>query len=196
MKKKKIILGSISKFRKSLLSTINIEFSCISPNIDEKQLPNEKPKNMALRLAIEKGKRISQNYKDSLVISSDACAVCEGKILGKPITETKAQEYLKFISEKTIFFYTSICLMDSNTMSYDIDLATYEIKIKKLSEKVINDYINKYKPLNSSAAFRYEVAKDILVDSFIDKENDISGLIGLPLIKLKKMLEKNNIITD
>jgi predicted house-cleaning NTP pyrophosphatase (Maf/HAM1 superfamily) len=81
-------------------------------------------------------------------------------------------------------------------MSYDIDLATYEIKIKKLSEKVINDYINKYKPLNSSAAFRYEVAKDILVDSFIDKENDISGLIGLPLIKLKKMLEKNNIITD
>jgi septum formation protein len=49
MKKKKIILGSSSKFRKSLFSTLNIDFTCISPDIDESRLENEKPKDMAIR---------------------------------------------------------------------------------------------------------------------------------------------------
>ena len=47
------------------------------------------------------------------------------------------------------------------------------------------DYIEKHNPLNSSAAFRYEVAKDIPIKEFEDKEKDLSGLIGLPLVKLK-----------
>ena len=56
--KKKIILGSSSKFRKSLLNTLNIEFDCVSPNIDESRLSDEKPKDMAIRLAIEKAKKM------------------------------------------------------------------------------------------------------------------------------------------
>ena len=43
MKKKKIILGSSSKFRRSLFSTLNIDFTCISPDINESRLENEKP---------------------------------------------------------------------------------------------------------------------------------------------------------
>lgn len=191
--KKKIILGSSSKFRKSLLNTLNIEFDCVSPNIDESRLSDEKPKDMAIRLAIEKAKKICNQNSNAIIISSDACAYCDGRILGKPMTEDNAIEYLNFISQKTIYFYTSICVLDSSSQNYEIDCAKYEIKIKKLSQENIINYVKLHQPLNSSAAFRYEVAKDILIDKFIDTENDISGLIGLPLKKLQKMLKKYKI---
>ena len=193
MKKKRIILGSSSKFRESLLNTLNLDFTCMSPDINESQLPNEKPKDMALRLSINKAKKICNSEKNAYVIGSDACASCEDKILGKPMKKNIAIEYLNFISGKTIIFYTGVCVMDSDTFDYKTDISKYVIKVKKLNDKQILDYIEKYKPYFSSAAFRYEVAKDLLIEEFIDKENDITGLIGLPLKKLQKILENFNI---
>ena len=193
MKKKRIILGSSSKFRESLLNTLNLDFTCMSPDIDESRLPNEEPKDMALRLSINKAKKICNSEKNAYVIGSDACASCEDKILGKPMKKNIAIEYLNFISGKTIIFYTGVCVMDSDTFDYKTDISKYVIKVKKLNDKQILDYIEKYKPYFSSAAFRYEVAKDLLIEEFIDKENDISGLIGLPLKKLQKILENLNI---
>ncbi len=193
MKKKRIILGSSSKFRESLLNTLNLDFTCMSPDINESQLPNEKPKDMALRLSINKAKKICNSEKNAYVIGSDACAACEDKILGKPMKKNIAIEYLNFISGKTIIFYTGVCVMDSDTFDYKTDISKYVIKVKKLNDKQILDYIEKYKPYFSSAAFRYEVAKDLLIEEFIDKENDITGLIGLPLKKLQKILENFNI---
>ena len=192
MKKKKIILGSSSKFRKDLLRTLNLDFTCISPNINESQHNNEKPEKMAIRLAIEKAKKICFQEINSLDISSDACASCKEKILGKPLTREIAIEYLEFISNKTIVFHTSICVMDSDTMEYKTDIAKYTIKIKKLNKNDIINYVDTHEPYYSSAAFRYEVAKDFLIKEFNDEEDDISGLIGLPLKKLTKILKEYN----
>ena len=188
MKKKKIILGSSSKFRKALFKTLKLDFTCLSPNIDESRLLNEKPNDMAIRLSIEKARKISNTVKNAIVIGSDACAFCEGKIMGKPMNKDVAIEHLKYISDKTIIFYTGVCVMESDTLNYKTDIAVYKIKIKNLNTDQIVDYVEKYKPYNSSAAFRYEVAKDFLIEDFTDHEDDISGLIGLPLKKLKVIL--------
>ena len=193
MKKKRIILGSSSKFRKSLLNTLSLHFTCISPDIDESRLPNEPPKDMAIRLSINKAKKICDSEDNAYVIGSDACATCEGEILGKPIKKNIAIEYLNFISGKTVIFYTGVCVMDSDTFDYKSDISKYEIKIKKLSSKQIIDYVEKHEPYFSSAAFRYEVAKDLLIEEFVDEENDITGLIGLPLKKLQKISIKNTV---
>tara|TARA_B110000263_G_C14872274_1_gene313545 strand:- start:266 stop:520 length:255 start_codon:yes stop_codon:yes gene_type:complete len=84
--------------------------------------------------------------------------------------------------------------MDSDTMKYNIDIAKYTIKIKKLNTEDINNYVDTHKPYYSSAAFRYEVAKDFLIKEFNDKEDDISGLIGLPLKKLTNILKNYNVL--
>ena len=174
---------------REVCSKEDIEFACISPEIDESRLPEEEPRDMVLRLAIEKAKKISLSENNSLIISSDSCASCEGRILGKPLSEIKAVEYLEYISGKIIVFYTGVCVFNSELMDFKTDTVKYKIKIKKLSSKDILDYVKKHNPINSSAAFRYEVAKDILIEEFIDTENDISGLIGLPLKKLKVILD-------
>ena len=188
MKKKKIILGSSSRFRKALFETLKLDFTCLSPDIDESRLPKEKPNDMAIRLSIEKARKISNTLKNAIVIGSDACAFCEGKIMGKPMNKDIAIEHLKYISDKTIIFYTGVCVMESDTLNYKTDIAVYKIKIKNLKNDQIIDYVEKHKPYHSSAAFRYEVAKDFLIEDFTDHEDDISGLIGLPLKKLKVIL--------
>ena len=129
MKKKKIILGSSSKFRKSLLKTLDIDFVCISPEIDESRLPEEGPRDMVLRLAIEKAKKISLLENNSLIISSDSCASCDGRILGKPLSEIKAVEHLEYISGKIIVFYTGICVLNSGLMDFKTDIAKYKINV-------------------------------------------------------------------
>ena len=188
MKKKKIILGSSSRFRKALFETLELDFTCLSPDIDESRLPKEKPNDMAIRLSVEKARKISNTLKNAIVIGSDACAFCEGKIMGKPMNKDVAIEHLKYISDKTIIFYTGVCVMESDTLNYKTDIAVYKIKIKHLKNDQIIDYVEKHKPYHSSAAFRYEVAKDFLIEDFTDHEDDISGLIGLPLKKLKVIL--------
>ena len=144
-----------------------------------------------------KQKQFTNTVSHTVPVLFRKCHICQKyghyEIECTSMTEDNAIEYLNFISQKTIYFYTSICVLDSSSQNYEIDCAKYEIKIKKLSQENIINYVKLHQPLNSSAAFRYEVAKDILIDKFIDTENDISGLIGLPLKKLQKMLKKYKI---
>jgi predicted house-cleaning NTP pyrophosphatase (Maf/HAM1 superfamily) len=93
-KKIKIILASSSKTRVEILEKMGFKFSSISPQINEMQLENESPKNLALRLAKEKNLSVARNNSDAMIIGSDQVAVCNGLILNKPLTKEKAIEQL------------------------------------------------------------------------------------------------------
>ena len=175
MKKKRIILGSSSIFRKNLLKTLNIDFESISPDIDESIIKGESAEEMVMRLAINKAKKISTATTNSLIISSDATAICKNTILGKPLTINKAKEILNFISGNSVKFMTAI--------------SEYVIQIQNLSNNNIEQYIKDTNPLYSTAAFKYEDGKDLLVKNIETVENDMSGLIGLPLEKVKSYID-------
>ncbi len=189
MKKKRIILGSSSIFRKNLLKTLNIDFESISPDIDESIIKGESAEEMVMRLAINKAKKISTATTNSLIISSDATAICKNTILGKPLTINKAKEILNFISGNSVKFMTALCVMDSDSRKYKSSISEYVIQIQNLSNNNIEQYIKDTNPLYSTAAFKYEDGKDLLVKNIETVENDMSGLIGLPLEKVKSYID-------
>ena len=189
MKKKRIILGSSSIFRKNLLKTLNIDFESISPDIDESIIKGESAEEMVMRLAINKAKKISTATTNSLIISSDATAICKNTILGKPLTINKAKEILNFISGNSVRFMTALCVMDSDSRKYKSSISEYVIQIQNLSNNNIEQYIKDTNPLYSTAAFKYEDGKDLLVKNIETVENDMSGLIGLPLEKVKSYID-------
>jgi len=49
-----LILASSSPFRRELLSRLGVEFSSVSPNIDESPRIGEPPQTLVQRLALEK----------------------------------------------------------------------------------------------------------------------------------------------
>ena len=134
--------------------------------------------------------KIAVLKKNSIVIGSDEIAVVDNKILGKPLSKKVAQEQLKFISGKKIVFKTGICVIDTNTMKKFASVVNYDIKMKKLSKKIIDNYIKKEDMLNCAASIRIEG----LAISLVEKTSgeDPTSIVGLPLIRLLRYLEKLN----
>ena len=185
---RKIILASSSIHRKKLLKQIKLKFTAISPDIDESRIKNEPVNKFVRRLSIEKAMKIAVLKKNSIVIGSDEIAVVDNKILGKPLSKKVAQEQLKFISGKKIVFKTGICVIDTNTMKKFASVVNYDIKMKKLSKKIIDNYIKKEDMLNCAASIRIEG----LAISLVEKTSgeDPTSIVGLPLIRLLRYLEK------
>ena len=185
---RKIILASSSIHRKKLLQQIKLNFTAISPDIDESRNKNEPVNKFVKRLSIEKAMKIAMLKTNSIVIGSDEIAVVDNKILGKPLTKKNARKQLNLISGKKVIFKTGICVIDTNTMKKLSSVVNYSIKMRKISKNTINNYIDKEDMLNCAASIRIEG----LAISLIEKATgeDPTSVIGLPLIRLITYLEK------
>ncbi|NOR72031.1 MAG: septum formation inhibitor Maf [Methylomarinum sp.] len=188
---KELILASSSLYRKSLLQKLNLEFITASPDIDEHPKPNEQPDKLALRLAIEKALALQSDYPSHLIIGSDQVASFDNHILGKPGNHQNTIKQLKLQSGRSVNFYTSVCVLDASSGRYytDIDLCT--TYFKKLSDQQILNYVNLDTPYNCAGGFKAEGLGISLFDKI--EGEDPNSLIGLPLIKLIKILERFDI---
>lgn len=185
-----LILASTSPFRKAILDKLGVDFNTASPETDETALENEPPQELVERLSIAKAKAIADKVTDSLIIGSDQVAVIDGEIVGKPHTHENAVKQLQNASGKTITFYTGLCLYNSDTKDYQSEVVPFNVVFRQLSDKQINAYLEKEKPYNCAGSFKSEALGIVLFEK-LDGE-DPNTLMGLPLIRLVRMLEKEH----
>ena len=185
---KKLILASSSVHRKKLLKQLKLKFTISIPNIDESRKKGETINSFVRRLSYEKAKKVALDNKDAIVIGSDEVALVGTKILGKPLTVSNARKQLKFISGKKIIFKTGICVMSISDNKTYLSIVNYAIKMKKLNNTQIDNYIKKEDMLNCAGSIRIEGLAIGLVEK--TEGNDPTSIIGLPLIKLTSYLEK------
>jgi MAF protein len=189
----KVILASSSPFRKELLSKLGVDFNTNSPDIDETRLPKETPSQLVYRLSEEKAKEVAKR-EDGLIIASDQVATLEAgnrptdEILCKPHTHENAVKQLQKSSGKTVTFYTSLTLLNTNSNNINTIVETYKVIFKKLTGEQIENYLNKEKPYNCAGSFKSEALGVSLFERL--EGNDPNTLIGLPLIQLVDMLKE------
>ena len=188
MNTKSIVLASTSPFRKSLLEKLNIPFECAKPETDESAQLNETPQKLVERLAIEKASAVSNTFINSLIIGSDQVAVCDNEILGKPHTFENAVNQLTKFSGKCVTFYTGLCVLNSQDDKVKSLVEPFHVHFKELSQKEITNYINAEQPLNCAGSFKSEGLGICLFEKL--EGDDPNTLIGLPLIKLVKLLKE------
>jgi septum formation protein len=177
----KIILASSSPYRQVLLKRLNLGFTTISPNIDESPNEGENGQGLACRLAEQKALAVGQNEPaDTLIIGSDQVAECDGRLLGKPITEERAIEQLLSLCGKEVVFHTAMAInhLSRVTLSY----VPTRIGLRQMSEAEIVRYVRQDKPLNCSGALKTEALGISLMTHF--SSDDPTAIIGLPLISL------------
>lgn len=185
-----LILASSSFYRKQLLTKLGLSFVCVSPDIDETPIATEKVDELTLRLAKEKAYEVSKKHQ-GIIIASDQNAVLGNKLLTKPNNFDNAFKQLKKSSDKTITFFTSICLLNTYTNNMQLDVDCYEVTFRKLTDNEITNYLKKDKPYDCVGSFKSEGLGIALFKKL--KGDDPNTLIGLPLIKLIKMLKNENI---
>ena len=143
---KKLVLGSTSPFRQEILAKLNLPFDCAKPNIDESPLDNESAVALVERLAIEKAKAVACEFPDALIIGSDQVAMCDGEILGKPHNFENAVKQLEKFSNKTVVFYTGLCVYDSGLDYTTALIEPFLVHFKDLSRTEIENYLHAEQP--------------------------------------------------
>ena len=184
----KLILASTSPFRKAILDKLGVDFDTASPETDETALTDETPQQLVERLSIAKAKAIADKVSDALVIGSDQVSVINGEIIGKPHTHENAVKQLQNASGKTVTFYTGLCLYNSSTQQYQSEVIPFNVVFRELSDQQIENYLRKEEPYNCAGSFKSEALGIVLFEKL--EGEDPNTLMGLPLIRLIKMLDK------
>ena len=186
----KLVLGSTSPFRKTLLERLHIEFECDSPDIDETPLENETIEDLVVRLAASKAKAIAHRHPDSLIIGSDQSAVLNGEKLSKPGNFDNAFRQLRRASGQKITFQTGLCLLNTRTGNSQSACVPYTVVFRELTPAMIENYLRKEEPYNCAGSFKSEALGIALFERF--EGDDPNALIGLPLIRLINFLENED----
>ncbi len=184
---KPLVLASQSVYRRQLLEKLSVPFYQDSANIDESSKPNESPIKLVERLAIEKALVVAKRHPESIIIASDQLASINNTVLTKPGCFDIAKQQLQQLSGQTVTFYTSLCVLDSETMQYTVLVEPVTVKFRSLSDALITRYLNKEQPYDCVGSFKSEGLGVILFDAI--ESSDPNTLIGLPLIKLVPLLE-------
>jgi septum formation protein len=188
----KLILASSSPFRRELLSRLMLPFEVVVPDVDETARPNESPQALVERLAIAKAQVVASKHPDALVIGSDQVAVHNGGIVGKPHTHDRAVEQLKTASGRTVMLYTGLALMNSSSGRVQSEVVPFGVTFRTLTDQQIETYLRKEQPYHCAGSVKSEGLGVALLERF-DGE-DPATLIGLPLIRLIRMLENEGMI--
>jgi septum formation protein len=181
-----LVLGSTSRYRRELLSRLNVPFEVAAPDVDESALPGESPAALARRLALAKARAVAARFPQAVVIGSDQVADLGGQALGKPGTHERAVAQLQAMRGCTVLFHTALAVVCQSSGFEAIDVALVHVKFRALTDAEIEAYLRAEQPYDCAGSAKSEGLGIALLDA-IDSD-DPTALVGLPLIRTCRML--------
>lgn len=184
----KLILASNSPRRRKILTDLGLDFEVIPSNYDEKLSDDifsyEKIEDLATQKCLDVVRRVDKN---SLVLAADTVVVLHNKILGKPHSRQEAFEMLKSLSGATHSVVTSICAINTKTNRAALQSTTSYVRFKEFTDEMINDYIEKYNPLDKAGSYGIQE----LPPNYLDKyEGSFENIVGLCPESVKSVLNQ------
>lgn len=186
MKTFNIVLASSSPYRRELLRRFGLPFECWSPDVDERPLHGEAPRDTAARLALLKAETGGRRFPDAWIIGSDQVAEFDGKPIGKPGSLEGARRQLREQSGRTVQFHTGLCLWNAGCGRRHERLVTTEVAFRALGGAEIDRYLAREAALDCAGSARSEGLGIALLERL--GGDDPTALVGLPLIALAAML--------
>jgi septum formation protein len=183
-----LVLASSSPYRKEILQRLQTPFQIFEPHVDETPIHDDEPiEELVARLAEVKARAAQSTYPAALIIGSDLLVVVDNQVLGKPETHQEAIKQLTFQSGKQADVLTALCLLNTKTNNVQIDVVKFSVKYRTLTPSQIENYLRKEKPYNCASSLKTEGLGIALLEKMIG--DDPTSIVGLPLIRLTKMLE-------
>ena len=181
-----VVLGSTSRYRRELLSRLNLPFEVAAPDVDETPNAGEPPRDLALRLALAKAHAVAQRFPQAVVIGSDQVADLAGQPLGKPGEHARAVQQLRQMRGQTVVFQTALAVVCLATGFEQVDIAPVKVLFRDLSDDEIENYLQAEKPYDCAGSAKSEGLGIALLESI--ENDDPTALVGLPLIRTARML--------
>ena len=181
----KIILASKSGVRKKILNDHNIDCEVIVSNVDEDEVKSSllaegaDPLTISKNLAEIKSIKVSSKNYDKIVIGADSVISLENELINKPRSRNEAFEILKKLNGSKHYLISSVCISKNGSMIWN-HTDSSELKMKKLSDKELLEYLDKIKTETLFAYGVYQVeAEGMKLFEYI--KGDHNSIMGLPI---------------
>ena len=188
MKNINLILASSSPQRLELLKQIDIVPDKVVPaKIEETPNKSEKPRDFVIRMSKEKALNVSNQYKDSYVLSGDTIVALGRRIIGKPSNKAEAENYLKLLSGRRHRVLSAVTLItpDNKEMT---KVTVTRVKFSRLHKNDLLEYIktNEWKGRAGGYAIQGKAS------AFIPWINgSYTGIVGFPVNEVKNLLSSS-----
>lgn len=188
---RKIILASASKARQKILRQIGLTFTVAkSPVKESTEVLHGRYHDLVIHNALLKAQAIAQKKSTGVIIGADTVVVSNRKIIGKPSTITDAINVLCLISQKPQWVYTGIAVIDIDQKKILTDYDKTKIYMQRLNKRQIKKYFKYVCPFDKAGGFDIQGLGAIFIDRI---EGCFYNVVGLPLVKLVKLLKKIDI---
>lgn len=183
-----IILASSSKRRKDILEKYNVNFKVIKSDIGEPFGKDDNPEELAMSLAFRKAYSVAKDNSDSIIIGADTVVYYKNEVFGKPKDEEDVKRMLNILNGKTHEVVTGISVINLKENKKIIDFEKTKVVFRELDENIINNYIKTGEPFGKAGSYAIQDIGALFVESI---EGSYLNVVGLPLVKLDKLLNKH-----
>ena len=188
--RRKIILASRSKARRQLLKQIGLRFKVMSSRVSESRKIRTNCSGLVVDNAVRKAKDVASRLKSGIVIGADTVALVNNKIIGKPKNKKEALMTLRLLSRSPQWIYSGIAVIDVDKDKIYTDWEKTRVYMYKLSDAQILDYFKRVSPHDKAGSFDIEGLGSVFVRRI---EGCFYNVVGLPLAKLARILEKTGV---
>ncbi len=186
----KLTLASTSKFKSEIMTTVMLNHFVMKSNFDEISSNYNDVYKYVKDLALGKALSIKDNIDSGIILGLDTVVYVNGKILEKPKDLDEVRNFLRMCSNNTTSVITGIALINKNTDEIINDYSVTKIKLRKLSEKDIEYYIENEPNKMQVSGFVIET----VISNFIEKiDGSYYNILGVPVETIYKHLENFNI---
>jgi len=195
-----LILASSSPRRIELLSQLNLNFSVVSPEIDETLLDGESNLDYVSRMSKEKAGSVFTSQVQNginIVLGGDTVVIIDGVLLGKPADKNSAIDMLLRLSGSTHQVVTSISVtgekknklngdsLQGEVICTDTLLVETNVRFRVLAVGECERYWDTGEPQDKAGAYGIQGLGAIFVEKL---EGSYSNVVGLPLLETAQLL--------
>jgi septum formation protein len=174
-----IILGSSSPYRQQVLRQLGLEFTVVSPGIDERAIRYEDPELLALALAGAKAETLAAKVTEpALLITADQVVVWQGQIREKPRSEEEARYFLESASEAPSETVSAVMVVNMLTGNRVSGVDRVRIYFRPIPREVIDETLRKGEVFHCSGGLRVE---DPLTAPYLERmDGTLGSVMGMP----------------
>ena len=182
----RFILASASPRRKELLrQLIGDNFEVIVSSYEESTRPGLDAHGLVLHHSIKKARDVATRLCEGFIIAADTVILCDGTVLGKPISQDDALSSLEFIRGKCIKAITGVTLLDVSSGKEICFSESTDVIMRNYSYQEIVSYVSSGEPFGKAGSFAIQSKGAALVERV---NGDPFNVVGLPLFSLGRIL--------
>lgn len=179
-----LILASASPRRRELLGSLGISFEICPADVDEHI---DLPADMAVfSLSRRKADAARQLHPGRWILAADTLVSADKRILGKPSDREEACRMLRFLSGRTHQVYTGVTVISPDGRSFT-EVDTSDVTFDRIGEEEIRSYVDSGEPMDKAGAYAIQGGAAKWISRL---EGSPSGVIGLPLCLVRKLLRE------